>query len=484
MKRIVRPAVLLVIGVVMFVFAGRDKVDASVFYTASDGTQPKDFAIIKKDGLWYNIGIHQVPGAGAPGPITDGLVLSTSRDLAHWQDVGVAIPVGAPGTWDSYDVWAPSIVLVGSTYHLYYAGVQLIGNAVVQKIGHATSTDLITWTKDANPVYDCSTLTWQYWNLSDPWGAGTDCRDPYVIRDEPNNRWVMFFNGRSKDPVHDPINPAVYWHTIPSVVGMATSTDLVTWSDAGFLTATAGYKSESPHAFSHNGTWYLAWTNDCTETVNGAYARLSTTNCIKYATAASLTGPYGAFVNFPGMETFTFASEVFSDGQLEYIGRTSGAAIYFDQLVWTNDTPGIGPIPFGTIIGNVWLDTNRNGQIDVNEQGIDGARMEAYLDDGDGLFDENVDLRLGTSTTFYNSTLTALKHGTYRFQTLLIGGLVWVRPMASNFTTGALAEYITTTGALLTQYTIAGSTTTPGKTYGFQTADAFAPSAILDLRAQ
>lgn len=455
---------------------------ASVFYNTFDGSRPKDFSIIKKDGLWYMIGIHAWDGAGPPGPASDGLILATSQDLAHWVDVGVAIPVGDTGAWDSYDIWAPSIIKVGSTYHIYYAGVQAIGNQIPQKIGHATSTDLITWTKDPNPVHDCSTTTWQYWNMSDPDGVGTECRDPYVIRDEANNRWVMFFNARANSPINDPVNPAIRWHPHPAVIGMAFSTDLVTWTDGGYLPATAGYQAESPHAFVHNGTWYLAWTNNCVEvTANGTYTTSST--CVKVATASALTGPYGAYTNLAGMTYADFASEYFTDGGTnEYFGRSVGYGIAFDQVTWTNDVFGIAAIPFGTIIGSVWLDSNRNGRIDLDEPGIDSARLETYLDDGDGVFDENVDLRTGTSTTFYNATLTSLRHGTYRFTNVPIGLRTWVRPMASSFINGALTGYVSTTGNMLSQYVPAGTATTTGMSYGFQSPDTTAPAAVTNLR--
>jgi subtilisin family serine protease/predicted GH43/DUF377 family glycosyl hydrolase len=61
---------------------------------------------------------------------------------------------GLTGTWDSAGVASPSILIVDSTYHMWYAGtVNPVYDSLIQ-IGHATSTDGIDWIKDTlnNPV--------------------------------------------------------------------------------------------------------------------------------------------------------------------------------------------------------------------------------------------------------------------------------------------------------------------------------------------
>ena len=57
--------------------------------------------------------------------------------------------MGSAGTWDCNWVSIGSVLYNGAKYHLWYFGCN--GDAV--KIGHATSSDGLTWTKDpANPV--------------------------------------------------------------------------------------------------------------------------------------------------------------------------------------------------------------------------------------------------------------------------------------------------------------------------------------------
>jgi predicted GH43/DUF377 family glycosyl hydrolase len=81
---------------------------------------------------------------------------ATSRDGVRWSidPSPVLSPSANPEDWDSARIESPSVVKVGSTYHLYYAGADAAGAAAgVYAIGHATSRDGRTWVKDpANPV--------------------------------------------------------------------------------------------------------------------------------------------------------------------------------------------------------------------------------------------------------------------------------------------------------------------------------------------
>ena len=471
---------MILVGVMVTVPFGLGRSVIAGSYFPTDGSSPKDFSVLKAGGLWHLIGIHE-PGDPPPpaGPGSAGLVHSTSPDLAHWTDVGVAIPVGPTGAWDSYDAWAPSIVKSGDTYYLYYAGVQRQGSQLVQKVGLATSTDLTTWTKDpGNPVFDCSRTSWQYWNLNDADGLGTDCRDPFVIRDEPNNRWVMMYNGRARSDVPEIQNSPLWLPPNPGVVGLATSTDLTHWTDAGYVLATAGYKTESPHAFQHNGTWYLAWTNNCSAWRGG-------TKCLKVATASSLTGPYSGYDDLPAAGNLEFASEYFTDGATEYFGRVGqyGGWLDFDLVDWSSGSFGLQSMTYGTILGAVWNDLDRNGLEGPDEPGIDRVKLRFYLDDGDGVFDRTKDYYLSWNMTSNLKRLTIPMHGTYR-QNYMPPGRIWVEIDPANFDPGGyLAGLVSTTGATVAGVDIIDQSVVTGKSFGFAPPDTTPPAAVTDLQA-
>ncbi len=444
---------------------------AGSYYT-TDFTKPKDFTIVKNADLWHLIAIHASYGSPPPGqPASPGLIHSVSRDLITWQDTGVAIPVGPTGSWDDYDIWAPTTVKVGDTYHLWYAGVQVVGSQQVQKIGHATSTDLTTWTKDAgNPVFDCATLAWGYWNMSDPEGIGAECRDPYVTWDAAHNQWVMFYTTRSQHLNQDPIRYIDH----AAMIGVATSTDLVTWNDAGSIVTTGGFTTESAHAFVHNGTWWLVWTGNCS---------WRSQKCLKYATAPAATGPYTGYDDLPAVGPDEYASEYFTDGGLEYFGREgwAGGWLNFEQLAWSGNTFTLAPTPSGTVTGRVWDDANGNGQIEVGEAGVDSVTIVAYLDNGDDIFNGATDTPIGSAYTLNTGPLSAPIHGNYQLTNLPLG-TIWLRPDPSNFDPDQPLAGTSLLTASPVKFVNSAFQTLSEANFGVNSPDSIPPSVVNDLQ--
>jgi len=61
------------------------------------------------------------------------------------------LEVGPAGSWDDAFLGSSSVLIEGTTYHMWYVG----DDGTYSRIGHATSADGITWTKDTlNPVLD------------------------------------------------------------------------------------------------------------------------------------------------------------------------------------------------------------------------------------------------------------------------------------------------------------------------------------------
>ena len=75
---------------------------------------------------------------------------ATSADGIVWTKVGVVMSPSA--TWEGNEVSPNTILREGTTLRLYYhAGGSQLGN---RRIGTATSTDGMSWTKQANPILD------------------------------------------------------------------------------------------------------------------------------------------------------------------------------------------------------------------------------------------------------------------------------------------------------------------------------------------
>ena len=95
-----------------------------------------------KEGNTYRMWLS---GGGIDGKVR--IFEARSDDGENW-DIKKR-PQLEPGSrgWDSMAVETPSVVKVGSTYHMYYTGYE---KQFAFDIGHATSRDGVNWTKDRN----------------------------------------------------------------------------------------------------------------------------------------------------------------------------------------------------------------------------------------------------------------------------------------------------------------------------------------------
>lgn len=74
---------------------------------------------------------------------------ATSPDLINWNYIGTALEPSELGAWDDRAIWTGSIIKSKTgLWHMFYTGTNKSKeNGFVQRIGVATSPDLITWTK-------------------------------------------------------------------------------------------------------------------------------------------------------------------------------------------------------------------------------------------------------------------------------------------------------------------------------------------------
>ena len=123
---------------------------------------------------------------------------ATSPDGVNWTrypDNPVLKP-GEAGEWDSYGalVGSGSVLYEGGQYYMWYAGRSQPGPFYNIKIGLATSTDGIHWTKHPdNPILELGTSG--SWDANTVWGP--------VVRKE-GHRYQMWYCGRKgPDPATD-----------------------------------------------------------------------------------------------------------------------------------------------------------------------------------------------------------------------------------------------------------------------------------------
>lgn len=256
-----------------------------------------DHAWIKDDRGVYHLFFHNEGHVGG-----SDIEHYTSADLQTLDYVGIALRKN-PSGWDSFSLWSPHVIKNGNTYYMFYTGTTGPGGDpdAEQRIGLATSTDLTNWTRypvnncpgtsGDGCVYECDE-TWTTWG-EQPGSFNQQCRDPFVIRDPVNQRWLMLVTARSSDQF--------------GVVTAAYSGDLANWIGAGFIDATrrletgiggqtTGGQAENAHVTSYDGTHYLLFTDwqDPEDSVSVHDPR----TIAQYATSPTLTADSSGSINW------------------------------------------------------------------------------------------------------------------------------------------------------------------------------------------
>jgi hypothetical protein len=101
---------------------------------------------------WYTAwnGDERSLGGGRVEQVHSRIGHATSTDGLRWTkrpgaaELGAALGLGAPGSIDAVSAAHPSVVKVGTTYHLWYEAY----DGHTWRIAHAHSADGLAWTKD------------------------------------------------------------------------------------------------------------------------------------------------------------------------------------------------------------------------------------------------------------------------------------------------------------------------------------------------
>lgn len=143
-----------------------------------------------------------------------------SDDLLNWEVVADAISPSVGPSFDSWTTWTGSVVRADDgTWWMYYTGTSREDGGDIQRIGAATSKDLITWHKfspealvSADPEH-YEVLDYTSWH-DQAW------RDPWVFRGT-DGTWHMFVTARTNDEALDTRDRGTLGH--------ASSPDMRTW---------------------------------------------------------------------------------------------------------------------------------------------------------------------------------------------------------------------------------------------------------------
>jgi predicted GH43/DUF377 family glycosyl hydrolase len=158
-----------------------------MWYMGQDGTWSIGYATSPDGVNWTKVPNNPVLQSGPDGSWDAGMVLSpcvirdgstykmwyagmdgngifrigyaTSGDGVNWTKRGPVMDPGPPGSWDDAWVLAADVIFDGLTYRMWYTGQASNG---ARAIGYATSSDGVNWAKSANsPVLGPASAVWE-----------------------------------------------------------------------------------------------------------------------------------------------------------------------------------------------------------------------------------------------------------------------------------------------------------------------------------
>lgn len=208
---------------------------------------------------------------------------AVSTDLRSWEVLQDALKPGAERAFDDLATWTGSVTPgPDGKWLMFYTGISSAEDGAVQRIGAASSTDLISWERVDAFVLEAD-ARW-YEKLSD--GAREETwRDPWALRDSSNGRYHLFITARvNRGPLDG-----------RGVIGHAWSDDLEHWEIGPPVSQSGEFAHlEVPQVEYLGGRYRMIfsaqdWTHSARRLARSGVIRQSGTH---YLVADDLLGPY------------------------------------------------------------------------------------------------------------------------------------------------------------------------------------------------
>jgi len=208
---------------------------------------------------------------------------AVSEDLRNWVQVDDVVAAAEPPAFDDLATWTGSVVRDDNDrWWLFYTGVTLVDDKVLQTIGAATSADLEVWHKEPTSPLVVADDRW-YERLGGGDWHEEAWRDPWVLRDPGGDGWHMLLTARANHGADDD----------RGVIGHAHSKDLRRWEVRPPLSKLgSGFGHiECPQVASVDGRLVLVFS--CLDPqFSAARRRTGATGGILYVPIDAPTGPF------------------------------------------------------------------------------------------------------------------------------------------------------------------------------------------------
>ncbi|MCC8180905.1 MAG: family 43 glycosylhydrolase [Planctomycetes bacterium] len=211
---------------------------------------------------------------------------AVSTDLRNWNYLGTALAPNEKPGFDDSTTWTGCTFRHNDEWLMFYTGNAKASDNKIQRIGVATSPDLMNWTRSPqNPLIDNLPAPYENRHYPDRW-HDRSLRDPDVNPDPSRGGWRMFFSARTADQPGDSAG----------CIGQAWSDDLLRWEvlPPAVAPGMAG-ELEVPQLLHIGDYWYLLF---CTAgsrfgaTFAAANPGIAAQTGTHYFIADSIDGPW------------------------------------------------------------------------------------------------------------------------------------------------------------------------------------------------
>ena len=311
---------------------------------------------LAQDGPDYHVFYLQAPRALQDERLRHWSVSighAVSQDLRHWEVLPDALcPSRAKdGAWDDCTTWTGSIIRHEGVWSLFYTGGTQAERGLVQRIGLATSDDLIHWERHpANPLIVADPRWYELLDL-DLWHDQA-WRDPWVFRHPATGDFHALITARVN---HGPSDGR-------GAIGHARSNDLIHWEVLPPLAESGDFgHMEVPQLTEIDARYYLLFC---------AVADVHSNHRRQRTGLQPVTGTHYLVADDP-LGPFHFSTDEFlvgdEDGSL-YAGKLvlgpDGTWVLLASHMFAPDGAFIGALsdPLSVRIagdGNLWVDWRR-----------------------------------------------------------------------------------------------------------------------------
>ena len=178
-----------------------------------------------------------------------------SKDLINWEELPTALePSQKDEDWDSLSLWTGCVLKKDNVYYMFYTGRTKDKDSMwIQKIGLATSHDLIHWEKyENNPLLEAKE---HYYidNEKNMLGKIGAFRDPDVFYDKTHGAYFMLISARESS-----IDLENKTREYNGCIALLESQDLLNWKyHKPILNPKVYDEMETAQMIFHNGVYYL-----------------------------------------------------------------------------------------------------------------------------------------------------------------------------------------------------------------------------------